>query len=282
VRRLLRFGIVSLAVAALTACVSKLNVPTPPMQAETQAIAADYEMPSGTVDIAQIQILLGAINVKLPNLDLGWLPDLAANLLSSFNERLSQSGLPDDPDASTETHHFILSAVVDVHRICDGFANPPGPVDAANGAIDATAVVQDGRLQPEVWGVATGCQTNLSLIGNQPLFGGQSLASGLSLLGIQTASGNGTLDGIMIIYLLGPLPTDVSNARFLFTFNGQISVGNQTGNSAIDFRVFDGRLDFRIAVSDGNVVVETGTGSAVTLRGKNGTFVCDLTALSCQ
>jgi hypothetical protein len=270
-------------VAALTACVSKLNIPTPPMQAETQAIAADYETPKGTVDIAHIQTLLDAVNVKLPNLDLGWLPDFAANLLASFNERLKQSGLPDDPDASTETHHFILSAVVDVHRICDGFDNPPGPVDAANGAIDATAVVQDGRLQPEVWGVATACKTNLSVVGNQPLFGGQSLASGLSLLGIQTASGNGTLDGMMIIYLLGPLPTDVSNARFLFTYNGQITVGNQTANSSIDFRVFDGRLDFRIPVSDGNVVVETGTtGSSVTLRGSNGTFVCDLTALSCQ
>jgi hypothetical protein len=263
-KRLLRFGIVSLTVAALTACVSKLNIPTPPMQAETQAIAADYETPGGSVDITQIQAVLDAVNVKLPNVDLDWLPNLASNLLASFNQRLQQSGLPDNPDASIETHHFILSAVVDVHRICEGFDNPPGPVDSANGAIDATGVVESGRLQPEVWGVATGCKTSLSL------FGGPTL------------SGNATLDGMVIIYLLGPLPSSVSNARFLFTFNGQIGIGNQTANSSLDFRVFDGRLDFRVPVSDGNIVVEAGTGSSVTLRASNGTFVCDLTARSCQ
>jgi hypothetical protein len=262
--RLLRFAIVSLAVAALAACVSKLDIPTPPMQAETQAIAADYEMPSGTVDIAQVQSTLDAINLKLPDLNLDWIPNFAADLLSSINHRLDQSGLPDNPDASTETHHFVLSAVVDVHRICEGFDDPPGPVDAANGSIQATAVVDDGRLQPEVWGIATGCKTSLALFGNP------------------TLNGNATLDGTVIIYLLGPLPTSISNARFLFTFNGQIGIGNQTGSSTIDFRVFDGRLDFRIPVSDGNVVVEVGTDSSVTLRAANGTFVCDLSALSCQ
>lgn len=236
------------------------------MQAETQAIVADYETPSGSVNIALVQAVLGAINAKLPNLELDWLPNLASNLLSSFDERLQQSGLPDNPDASTETHHFILSAVVDVHRICDGFDNPPGPVDSANGAIDATGVVESGRLMPEVWGVATGCKTTLSLYGGP------------------TLSGNATLDGMIVIYLLGPLPTSASNARFLFTFNGQIAIGNQTVNSSIDFRVFDGRLAFRVPVSDGNVVVETvmGMGSSVTLRASNGTFACDLTALSCQ
>ena len=128
VRRLFRFAIVSLAVAALTTCVSKLDIPTPPMQAETQAIAADYEMPSGSVEHRPWSRWCSArSNAKLPNLELDWLPNLASNLLSSLDERLQQSGLPDNPDASIETHHFILSAVVDVHRICDGFDNPPGP-----------------------------------------------------------------------------------------------------------------------------------------------------------
>src|SRR5262249_9841094 len=162
------------------------------------AIAADYDMPSGSVDIANVQAVLDAINVKLPNLNLAWLPNLATNLLSSLNERLKQSGLPDDPDASTETHHFILSAVINLHRICEGFDNPPGAVDSANGAIDATGVVENGRLMPEVWGVATGCKTNISL------FGGPTL------------NANATLDGTIVGYLLGPLPTSFSNARFLF------------------------------------------------------------------
>jgi hypothetical protein len=264
VRRLWRFAALAAAVAGLAACVSRLDIPTPPMQTETQALAAEYDMPTGSVDIASVQVTLDAVNAKLPDLDLDWLPNLASDLLSSLNRRLAQSGLPDDPDASVETHHFILSAVVSLHRICEGFDNPPGPVDSANGVIDATAVVQDGRLEPEVWGTATGCKTNLSL------FGGPAL------------TGNATLDGAVIIYLLGPLPTSVSNARFLFQFNGQVGIANQTTNSSIDFRVLDGRLDFRVPVSDGDIVVEVGTGSSVTVRASNGTFVCDLSALSCQ
>lgn len=263
-RRLWGWAVVSLGVAALTACVSKLDIPTAPMQAETQALAAEYDLPTGSVDVAHAQETLDAINAAAPTLDLAWLPKFAADLLASLNDRLEQSGLPDDPDASTETHHFILSAVVDLHRICEGFDNPPGPVDAANGKIDATAVVENGTLHPEIWGIATGCKTSLSL------FGGPTL------------SGNATLDGTVILYLLGPLPTGVANARFLFQFNGQIGIGNQTASSSIDFRVFDGRLDFRVPVGDGTIVVEMGTGSVVTLRASNGTFVCDLSALSCQ
>jgi hypothetical protein len=256
--------VVSLGVAALGACVSQLPIPTPPMQAETQALVAEYDMPTGSVDIAQVQSVLDAVNAKLPNLNLDWLPRFASDLLGTVDERLKQSSLPDNPDASTETHHFILSAVVNVHRICNGFDNPPGPVDAANGTTDATAVVQNGTLAPEVWGTATGCKVNLAMLDGTTLTGGA------------------TIDGMVIIYLLGPLPTSLSNARFLFQFNGTITIGNQTANSSIDFRVFDGRLDFRVPVSDGNIVVEAGTDSTVTLRASNGSFTCDLTARSCQ
>jgi hypothetical protein len=254
-----------LAVAALAACVSKLDIPTPPMQAETQAIAAEYERPTGSVDIAQLQVLLDAVNVKVPNLNLDWLPNFASDLLTSLDERLQQSGLPDSPDGSVETHHFILSAVVNLHRICPGFDDPPGPVDVANGRVDSTGIVKDGALEPEIWGVAAGCQAALSL------YGGSAL------------SGAATLDGTLILYLLGRLPTSTSNARFLFRYEGQLGIGNQTGDTSIDFRIFDGLVDFRVPVTDGNIVAEMGKGSSsVTLRASNGTFVCDLTALSCQ
>lgn len=263
-RRLLRFGVVSIATAALAACVSKLDIPTPPKQAETQAIVAEYENPTGSVDIARVQSVLDAVNAKLPNLNLDWLPNFASDLLTTLNDRLQQSSLPDSPDASVETHHFILSAVVDLHRICPGFDNPPGPVDPANGRVDSTGVVKDGTLEPEVWGIAAGCKTSLSL------YGGAAV------------SGNATLDGTVILYLLGRLPTSASNARFLFWYDGQLGIANQTGETSIDFRVFDGLVGFRVPVSDGNIVVEMGNGSSVTLLASNGTFVCDLTARSCQ
>lgn len=253
-----------MAVAALAACVSRLDIPTPPMQAETQAIAAEYETPTGTVDIANVQAVLDAANAKVPELNLDWLPNFAADLLTGLHDRLQQSDLPDSPDASVETHHFILSAVVNLHRICPGFEDPPGPVDMANGHVDSTGVVKDGALEPEVWGVATGCKTSLSLYG------------------ATNASGNATLDGTVILYLLGPLPTSFSNARFLLRYDGQLGIGNQTGATSIDLRIFDGLVGFRLPVTDGNIVVETDNGSSVTLRASNGTFVCDLSARSCQ
>ena len=83
----------------------------------------------------------------------------------------------------------------------------------------------------------------------------------------------------MVLYLLGPLPSGASDARFLFTFNGTLTVGNQTPSTSIDFRVFDGLLAFRLPVSDGDIIVELGTGSSVTLRASNGTFLCDLRLL---
>ncbi len=259
-------SLVVLAVLSLIgggACVSNLNIPTPPMQAETQAIAASYASPTGTVDINNVQSLLSLVNTTLPNLSLDWLPNYAEQILENINDRIEGSGLPDDPNASVETHHFIVSAVVTVTRICPGWDNPPGPVDSQNGNTMVTAIVQDGRLNPEVWGVATGCKQNLMVING-------------------ALTGNATLDGMLILYLLGPLPTNVNNARFLFTFNGQLAVGNQTASPSIDFRVFDGLLGFRVPVTDGEIVVELGTGSSVTLRASNGTFLCDLTALTCQ
>ena len=231
-------GIVTLSAGALPACISKLNAPAPPMQAETEALAASYDRPTGTVEVNNIRETLGAVDVVIPSLALDWLPAFASGLLVDLNQRIGGSGLPSNPDASVEFHHFILSAVVDLQRICAGWTDPAGPPNAAaNGTIDATAIVENGRLDAEVWGTATACKVSLT-----------SLNGALS--------GDSTLDGALILLLLGPLPTTVSNARFLFTFTGQIGIANQMVNSSIDFRVFDGRLDLRVPVSNGDIVAE--------------------------
>jgi hypothetical protein len=259
-------GLGALALGSAASC-SNLNLPTPPMAAQTAALAAAYDMPTGSIDIAAVQGVLGSISREIPNFQLDWFPEVATKLLTSLDQRIQGSGLPDNPDASVETHHFIVSAVVDLHRICEGWDDPASPPSSANGTIDATAVVEHGRLDPEVWGTATSCKINLSLLDG-------------------SLTGNVMFDGPVILYLLGPLPTSASNARFLFQFNGQLQVGGQSDNSSIDFRVFDGTLAFRLRVSDGDVIVEpptTGTtGSTVTLRASNGVFFCDLSTGSCQ
>jgi hypothetical protein len=243
---------------------SNLTIPTPPMAAETAALAALYDMPTGSIDIANVQANLSTVNADIPSFQFDWFPDVASSLLTSLSQRIQGNGLPDNPDASVETHHFVLSAVIDLQRICVGWDNPPGPPNSANGNIDATAVIESGRLNPEVWGTATSCKINLSLLQD-------------------SLSGNVMFDGSLILYLLGPLPTSAANERFLFQFNGQLQVGSQSVSSSIDFRVFDGTLAFRLPVSDGDVIVEPPTtGSTVTLRASNGVFLCDLTTLSCQ
>ena len=256
-------GLAALALGTAASC-SSLAIPTPPMAAQTVALAAAYDMPTGSIDVAAVQDVLGSVGAEIPNFQLDWFPDVATRLLTSLDQRIQGNGLPDNPDASVETHHFIVSAVIDLHRICEGWDNPAGPVSAANGIIDATAVVEHGRLDPEIWGTASSCKINLSLLDG-------------------SLTGNVMFDGPLILYLLGPLPTSAANARFLFQFNGQLQVGDQSANSSIDFRVFDGTLAFRLPVSDGDVIAEPSTtGSTVTLRASNGVFLCDLPTRSCQ
>lgn len=254
----------ALLAAGGAGCVSKLEIPTAPMQAQTQAIAALYDAPTGSFGAADVQSTLSSVSAAVPALALDWLPNYAAGLLTALEDRIRSSGLPDNPDATVQTDYFILSAVVGLNRICLGWDVPPGPPDAVqNGSIALTAVVENGRLLPESWGTAAGCKLNLMLLNG-------------------SAMGNATIDGTVILYLLGPLPSSDSNARFLFTFDGTLTMGNQTLNTSMDFRVFDGRPAFRLPVSDGDIIVELGAGSAVTLRASNGTFRCDLSARSCQ
>lgn len=254
----------ALLAAGGAGCVSKLEIPTPPMQAETQAIVAVYDTPTGSFGAGDVQSTLSSVSAAVPALALDWLPNYASGLLTALEDRIRSSGLPDNPDATVQTDYFILSAVVGLNRVCLGWDDPPGPPDVAqNGSIALTAVVENGRLQPESWGMATACKLNLMLLNG-------------SLVG------NATIDGTVILYLLGPLPSGDANARFLFTFDGTLTMGSQTLSASMDFRVFDGLLAFRLPVSDGDIIVEPGAGSSVTLRASNGTFRCDLSARSCQ
>jgi hypothetical protein len=256
-------GLATLAVAGSSSCSSSLDIPTPPMAAQTVALAASYDTPTGSLDLEDARASLTAVTAAIPALHLDWFPQLASNLLTSLDQRIQGNGLPTNPDASVETHHFIVTAVIDLHRICVGWGDPAGPPDGGNGAIDATAVVQKGRLDAEVWGTATSCKMNLSLLGG-------------------AVNEDVMFSGTLILYLLGPLPTGASNERFLFQFEGPMEVaGLQSASTSIDFRVFDGALAFRLPVSDGDVIVEP-MGSSVTLRASNGAFRCDLGTLSCQ
>ena len=79
----------------------------------------------------------------------------------------------------------------------------------------------------------------------------------------------------------GPLPRADGGAKFLLVFSGRLGTDDRTIESSLDFRILDGQLAFRYAVSDGDIIVEVGA-SSISLRGANGTFACDLASRSCQ
>ena len=73
----------------------------------------------------------------------------------------------------------------------------------------------------------------------------------------------------------------VGDAKFLLVFSGGAATDDRTADASFVFRVLDGQLAFRFAVSDGDIIVEVGA-TSISLRGGNGTFVCDLASRSCQ
>lgn len=244
-------------------------LPDAPRVAQVDAVAAVYENPTGTIDTAHIQDTLDAVSARLDDLHLDWLPSLISASLHRLQRRLSDGELSTDPDAGVESDHPIIDAVADGRQICRGWSDPAGLPDAANGTLELTAVVDKGQLRQDVWGTATDCKTRLD-----PL----DLVGAIGIM--PSPSINLFVDGTLDIRLYGPLPRSVGEAKFLLLLTGRIDP-DRTTEGEIDFRVLDGQLAFRFAVSDGDIIVEIGA-TTVSLRGSNGVFVCDLTTLSCQ
>ena len=238
-----------------------VQLPTPPMQSEIAAVIAAYDSPTGTIDTANIQATLTAAEARLEELQLDWLPELVSELLGRLDQRLNESGLASDPAVTFDDDRPIIDAVATVNHICRGWQDPPGPPDAAaNGSLNLTAVVEDGRLQRAAWATASNCHARVLPVGQMAF--------------------DGFLDGSVVVYLLGPPSGEVSTARFLFYMNGTIGVAGRMTSGSFDFRIIDGQLEFRLQQPDGDVVVSVGL-TTLTIRDRNALYSCDLVARSC-
>jgi hypothetical protein len=257
------FGLgLALAIGAAGCGPGPVTLPTPPMQAETAQLVATYQMPTAVLDTSNIDQALSDAQARLAQLQLDWLPDVVSDALVGLAERLHQSDLPTSPSTSADTRRAQLTAVVTLNRICGGAGSAVGPADAsASGSLDVTAIVDTGTLHPEIWGTATSCQTQV-----QPTAG----ASGTLDV---------TLDGTLIIYLLGPLPTSVTNAQLLITFTGSLGASGQTVSGSFDFEIVNTSVKFRIPAGGGDAIVTVGT--TLGIEGANAGFSCDLTSLTC-
>jgi hypothetical protein len=260
----------ALAAVTASACApSEVVLPEPPMTDETAQVISAYQSPTGTIDFAHIDMQLDRAEARLEELHLSWLPDLVADVLVSLEARLEDGELPTDPSRTPESADPRISAALTVHRVCKGWSSPPGaPDEAANGSIDLTAVVGGSALRRDLWGVATNCHSIVDPPGDTPP---------------QMAF----LDGTLIILLEGALPKRPGDANMVFLLNGRLdtsevpTVANESRTASRDFRISDGQLEFRLSVDDGDIIVTVGA-TSFTLRGRNGTFTCDLKTHSCR
>jgi hypothetical protein len=266
-----RGAAIVLAAVALGCGPDTVTPPTPPMQAETAALVMTYQMPTGNLDTSNIDQVRSDAQARLAELHLDWLPDLLSQALTDVRTRLDAAGLPDDPESMPDTRRGQLTAVVTVTRICAGWSDPAGPPDqAANGSIVVTAVADTGKLNPEIWGTATSCLARFPPAGSTG-----TVASATSTVV------NATLNGTLILYSLGPLPQNTSDAQLLVVFDGSIGVGDQVGSASFDFEIQKSQVKFRVPVASGGDAIVT-VGTTLGIQGANAGFSCDLTTLTCQ
>jgi hypothetical protein len=244
------------------------------MEAETAALVMTYQMPTATLDTTKIDQVASDAQARLDELNLDWLPDLLSDALTRLRSRLDAAGLSDDPASMPDTRKGQLTAVATVTRICAGWSDPPGPPDAAaNGSIEVTAIVDTGRINPEVWGEATSCLARFPAAGSTGTTG--------TVVTAHSTVVNATLNGTLILYLLGPLPVDPSDAQILVVFNGSIGVGDHVGSASFDFEISKSQVKFRVPVASGGDAIVT-VGTTLGIQGANAGFSCDLTTLTCQ
>jgi hypothetical protein len=251
----------------LAACRGAVEVPEPPASEATDAILAEYEAPSGTVDDAELNDTLERVRLRLNELDIAYLPKLIVDLLTELRRRVDASSLSNDPNEPADLDRPIITGVVELERVCHGWTDPAGPPAVEdNGSTEVTATVEKSKLGERLWGTATGCRERLTL---------DDAAATLPSIHL-------FLDGTLIVHLYGPLPRSSEEAAFWVGFSGALGrEPNVHDDVMFDFRVIERRIEFRYPVDDGNIIIGVRP-TSVEMRSADANFHCDLATESCQ
>jgi hypothetical protein len=255
-------GLVGAACAAIVpACGAQpLVLPQPPQ--DLTSLAQAYASPTGTVDAAHLQQVVADAQARFYGSNLDWLPPLVSDELVRLRRRFDDQSFPFDPLSTHQKNRPALQAVITADHTCQGWTDTPGPPDqAANGSLDLTAVIDDSQLRRGIWGNGVSCQERVQA---------------LNRVGVNTF-----LSGTVGVLLQGPLPADDQKTLALVQVSGQIGTDAQVTSGTFDFAIVGPNVEFRYPVSDGDVIVSIGT-LAISVRGKNGTFTCDLSGQSCS
>lgn len=265
-RRRIGWAAAAALLLAAGGCSESLTIPEAPLATDTAQLAASYEMPTAIIDGTNIQQAFTDAQARLDALQLGWLPGLVVDLLSRVKARLDAAGLPDRTGKFT-AGGAPVDAVLQVEHVCNGWADPGGaPNKTANGSLNAVAIVQDGKLSPHLWATATQCQASVARDG--------------SPVGAALSSVQASLDGTLIFYLLGVLPTSTSDANLLVALQATAGVAGHAGSTSFDFELTPSGVRFQVAAGGGQATVTVGI-AAMQFAGANATFSCDIATANC-
>lgn len=244
-----------------------VQLPSPPLGTDVAALAASYQNPTAVLDTTKIQQTYMDVTDAVGNLPVDWLPPLVADALNALQQRLQAAGLPDSPTDDPGTGAKI-TGYIQVKRICNGWDSSATADEAANGSIQGTAVVQQGKLLPTVWATASQCRA-------------QVVPSAASSALSKVPSINASLDGTLEFYVNGQLGSMANGVQALVVFQGMASVGDHSGSTSFDLLLSGGTVAFKVS-TDGGYVVVTLMGATLQIDGANAGFSCDIASASCQ
>jgi hypothetical protein len=242
------------------ACERGIELPEPPV--EVEQLVAEYEEPSGTLNEQGAAALVTEALRRQQLVDASQLGLVVAEQLVAIRGQLEGRDLPTTP-GQTAPDLPELDAFVRLRRICRGWEDDGAPPDQGlNGFIELTAVVEQGRLTPVLWGPAERCRTRVPLPGEREL------------------TWNAYLDGDLWVRPIGSLPRDVTEADFLLGFQGTVGGERLRGTVNFDLRFAYPQIELRLPVADGNVIASVGL-EGVSLRARNGQFACSVEPPAC-
>lgn len=249
---------VTLVTTTLLGCgPARVTVPAPP--ATLQELVAIYQSPTGTVPVGDIQAARAEAQRRNDDSNAGEIQLISA-ILVALRDRLVKAGLSPDPTTALPKHAAVIKGVVDVLRTCRGWDPAQTTPDPANGQLAIQATLQDRDVGPYLTGASTTCKGRVDVTSNRSI--------------------DAYLDGALGIHLEGPLPTQLSDSRFLVAFSGTVGTDASQDMLSFDFRVVYPQVEVRVPVADGDVIASVGL-DGVVFRGANGEFSCPLTQSTC-
>jgi len=252
--------------AVLTGC-GPGPLPLPPGP-DLDALVVKYQAPTGTIDPQRINDVIVAAQARIGQLQLDWLPDLLAQLMTRLRARLDDNGVPSDPSVAPNLNHPGIDATIRLAQTCRGWDDPVGAANAdENGALSLTAVVENSTFHRGLVAAAESCRGRVQP-SNQ-----FKVATGVDLKVF--------VDGSLGIYFYAPVPRTLAETHALVQISGQLGTmagGNVAGE--FDFVIDYPHVEVSLDRSDGNVILEVGL-DGVTIRAANATYRCDAALQTC-